>query len=140
MLCLPFIAFFQIELHAQNSTTSASVTIGRQGSDCRGRGICNFNISTKSQGNTIVILNNDSDVTLIINCEALSDDCRLKLVSNLNKSGASNFQTFIMEDAFELPASLTKELDISTPNLTIPKGTYPMQVNGNNYSITFKLE
>jgi len=140
ILCLFFSALFQFKLHAQDTRASANVTIGRQGADCRGRGICNFNMSTRNQGNTTVIFNGNASITLIINSMILSEDSRSKLVTTSNKSGPYNLQTFEMEAAFELSGSLAHALNVSNAALTIPKGTYPMQIQGNNYIITFKLE
>lgn len=141
-LCLPLMVFFQQENPEKETIVNAEFTIGRQGQDCAGRGLCSFNTSLNKSDTSIsqVYYKNN---TLILAIDRLNIDKveETKLVGKqLNRDSKESDLTFVMEEALVLDATTIADLKIPNSLTKIAKGSYPIIISKNSLIIIINLE
>ena len=143
LLCLTSIAFSQNQKSAIEASINAKITFGRNGADCSGRGTCSFNTNTnKASANAQIISNRDSNIiTLIIDRTKITNQEEIKIIGQpLSSDSIKKEFAFIMEDDFTLEAETKLQLKAPIQLTKIAKGTYPISITKETFTITFKLE
>lgn len=130
LLLISFTSFGQNEL-----------TFGRHGADCRGSGICSFNVpSSKNQAdaNSIFIENEDGSITLRIFRDKLTTDDENKLMGTTITEANMRKLSFTMQAALPLPVEIQEILVATKLKNTqeLEAKTYPTVIREDYIDIT----
>ena len=142
LLCITSIAFSQEQKSNESLTANATLTFGRYGKDCSGRGICSFSISAdQSVANALATYNKNKTLTLTIYRDKLSADERYKIVGNYSTLNTKISEpVFVMDEALKLSTSVKNSLRKEASFNEIVKDNYTIKVTEETYVITLKLE
>ncbi len=141
LMCLPFVSYSQGSSSSVSTEVLARVTLGRQGNDCRGRGICSFQTNTNRAQSNASLSFKDGDLTFVFYKADISASEEVILVgtSFLNSpNGTTPF--FVVEDSIYLDATTKQHLNITQSNAALPQGTYQVYSDVDTYTLTIKLE
>lgn len=142
MLCLTSIAFSQEQKTIETLTTEATLTFGRYGTDCNGRGTCGFTTDiSKAEANTTITYNKNNTITLIIDRTKVTKEEELKIVGKqLKRSSKLKDLMFVMAEELVLDNNTKHRLNTPKSLTKIAKGNYPIEITKTAFIITLKLE
>ncbi|WP_432410442.1 hypothetical protein [Rasiella sp. SM2506] len=134
VLCIGFICLSQ--------SKSILATTSFNGFHCDGKqGICDIDSNNRSAANTTLVLQPDNKLIFTMDRQNLSQATQEKITGinplNINKSTTYYFK---VPQIFTLPQALKNSLSESGNQLSISKGSYPILITENTFTIIFNLE
>jgi hypothetical protein len=139
------IAFAQAKKDRNTEQFFSSISFGSRPTNtelgCTGRGSCNVSIvSGEAFSNSTLRLNKDNTLSVRINSHKLEEEDLEKIFGSSYKESLRENPTFLMEDDLILEEDVIRTLNPVAKFTKIAKGSYPITISNDYYTITLKLE
>lgn len=128
--------FLSYTMNSQTTDELISVSLGRLGEDCKGRGICSFeNVATKDANAILSYQKNNATLSFLIH--KLTDAEIITLIGTPKSTEQNTDFYFQITEAFIVSSRRKSETNTL---MQIPSGNYKVTVSEHTISITIPLK
>ncbi len=132
--------YFGFECLSQSK--SILVTTSFNGFHCDGKqGICDIDNTSRSQSNSTLVWNLNNTLTITVARENLTALEQQKITGiNPNNLNLSKTYYFNISQSYLLPYDIKELLSKNGSQISLAKGSYPILITKDTFTITFNLE